>query len=298
MRGALFAPIAVGVAGCLDWLAPAIASAHPDGAEAGATTTWLSQAAEVAVLGAIGALYVTGHWQLRRRGATSVTTVRIVAFVSGLVVLAASLAPPVEGAAFASLAAHMTQHLLLVVVAAPLLAIGQPLVALSGLGSVGRRLARSAGRSFGLLIARPVIVWMLNASVLALWHTPRLFEAALGHAALHAAEHATLIGAATLFWAVLVEPAGRRMPAFGVVYLFAASLQCGAIGALMATSDAIWYPRQTPSAARGAALADQQLAGTLMWIPASGVYLCAAVVVLARSLSSPQGLSSRHDRAR
>jgi putative membrane protein len=272
--------------GLVDWIVPAVVSAHSGADEGDVARTWLRHGAEAAVLAATGALYVRGHRTLRRRGAGGATTVRALAFLSGLVVLAAALAPPVERLARVSFAAHMTQHLVLVVVAAPMLALGRPLIALAGAGSPGRRLARAAARVLTPLITRPAAVWLLNAGMLSLWHAPRLSEAALGSAMVHVVEHATLLGAATLFWAVLIEPAGVRVPAFGVVYLFAAALQCGALGALITTSDTAWYPFQTAPTARRSPLEDQHLAGALMWIPASAVYLGAALAVLARSLST------------
>jgi putative membrane protein len=274
--------------GLIDVVVPVVVSAH-SGSDAGdAGTSWVRHAAEVAALVAIGLLYVTGHRRLRRRRAGGATTIRAGLFIGGLVVLAATLAPPVERLARVSFAAHMTQHLLLIMVAAPMLALGRPLPTLAAAGEPGRRIARAGGRIVTPLVARPIAVWVLNAGIVMIWHIPALFESALESALVHALEHATLLGAATLFWAVLVESARARVPTFGVLYLFAAALQCGAIGALITLSDTAWYPVQTAITARWSPLEDQQLAGALMWIPGGSVYLVAALVVLARSLSVRQ----------
>jgi putative membrane protein len=271
--------------GLLDFIVPVFVSAHSSSEGGDTAMPWIRHGAEAAALVAIALLYVTGYRRLRWRRAGGVTTIRAGLFIGGLVVLGGTLAPPVERLASVSFAAHMTQHLLLIMVVAPMLALGRPLPTLAGAGEPGRRIAGAAGRIVTPLIARPIAVWLLNAGIVVIWHIPTLFEAALESALVHALEHATLLGSATLFWAVLVESARARVPAFGVLYLFAAALQCGAIGALVTLSDTAWYPVQTATTARWSPLEDQQLAGALMWVPGGSVYLVAALAVLARSLS-------------
>jgi putative membrane protein len=117
------------------------------------------------------------------------------------------------------------------------------------------------------------------------WHVPLPYTAALADPLLHAVEHLTLLGAGVLFWLVVVEPGVQvrfgSVPTAG--YLFASAMQCGVLGALLTLSGTLWYP-VAPSAASDP-LVDQQLAGVLMWVPASLVYLVATLLVLARPLS-------------
>jgi putative membrane protein len=122
--------------------------------------------------------------------------------------------------------------------------------------------------------------------VLWMWHVPRLYVAALADPLLHALEHITLLGAGVLFWLVVADPGSHSrlgsVPAAG--YLFAAAMQCGILGALLTLSSTPWYPG---ASAPNDPLGDQQLAGVLMWIPATLVYLVATLAVLARPLSRP-----------
>ena len=103
---------------------------------------------------------------------------------AGLATLVVAVSPPFDTRADASLPAHMVQHVLLTMVAAPLLA--------AGLGWLPR--------------LPPVVAWILFAATGWVVHFTGLFEAAAGHVGVHVAEHALLLGTAVLFWAVVVGP--------------------------------------------------------------------------------------------
>jgi putative membrane protein len=231
------------------------------------------------------AVYVTA-WRLSQRGnrRRSVGPWPAAGFTSGLITLAVGLAPPLDRLAAVSLAAHMIQHLLIVVVAAPLLAAGRPLVVLAAAGGPARAVVRWVAPLVRRLLERPLLVWILHAGVLWIWHAPRLYQAALGSDVVHVLEHLTLLLAAVLFWSVVVEPGAqaRLGPGAMVSYLFSTAMQSGVLGALLATSDTVWY-------SNSASLEDQQLAGALMWVPASIVYLAAGLRILAVSLTTVEG---------
>jgi hypothetical protein len=180
----------------------------------------------------------------------------------------------------------MAQHELLMVVAAPLMALSAPLVALLWAlpADLRRRVIAGATRrpiaaAWGALTAPPV-AWLLHAVALWVWHLPALYGAALEHEAVHAVQHLCFFGTAALFWWGLVH--GRYGPlGYGaaVLYLFATGLHSGVLGALLGFSPYIWYPAYaaTSEAWGLTPLEDQQLAGFLMWVPAGLVFALAGL---------------------
>lgn len=238
----------------------------------------------LAGLAALGALYAHGAWRLGARRRPSIARWRVASFLGGILAVAAALLPPLDHRAEASLAAHMVQHLLLLAVGAPLMALGRPMRVLGAAGPA-QAIVRRAAPLVRRLLDRPVHVWSMHTAVLWLWHVPGPYMAALHHPWLHALEHVTLLGAAVLFWLVVVEPGLQArlgsIPAAG--YLFATAMQCGVLGALLTLSETPWYPES--ASASSDPLVDQQLAGVLMWVPAGLVYLGATLAVLARPLS-------------
>jgi putative membrane protein len=236
----------------------------------------------------LGILYARGARRLAARpgAARALGRWRPAGFLGGATVLAVALGSPLHQAAEASLAAHMVQHLLLIVVAAPLLAWGRPLTVLAVTGTPVRAVVRRTAPLVRALLARPLLVWTAHVGVLWLWHLPRPYMAALADPVVHAVEHVTLLGTAVLFWLVVAEPdaAARQgwIPAAG--YLFAAAMQSTVLGALLTLSDSPWYP----AAATLEGLVDQQRAGVLMWVPGGLVYLGATLTVVARPLRTAE----------
>jgi putative membrane protein len=247
----------------------------------------MSETLPIAGLAVLGALYARGAWRLGLRGrpSRSVTRWRLATFWGGMLAVAAALLPPVDHLAENSLAGHMIQHLLLVAVGAPLMALGRPMVLLAMAGSPAREVARRIAPFVRRLLARPVQVWLGHTMVLWIWHVPGLYLAALADPMLHALEHVTLLGTGVLFWLVVVEPGIhlRLGSMTAASYLFAAAMQCGALGALMTLSTTPWYPEAVTTGSDP--LVDQHLAGVLMWVPATLVYLGGTLVVLARPLT-------------
>ena len=207
--------------------------------------------------------------------------------------LVVALVSPLDALSDGLLSAHMLQHVILIAVGPPLLALGRPEIAcFRGLpAQVRRGLARSpAWRALGNLFAaasRPLPATLMHGVALWLWHAPVLFEAAATSDVLHWLEHLFFFGTALLFWRGLVK-AGRS-PAKAVVGMAAALMTLvhgGFLSALITLSPAVLYP----TASRGAALwglsplDDQQLAGVIMWVPAGAAYLAAGLLLAARLL--------------
>jgi putative membrane protein len=193
----------------------------------------------------------------------------------------------------------MGQHLMLVVVAAPLLVFGlphaTPLWALPGAArrAIGIRLRRSRPiRSGWRILSKPLVVWALHTAALWVWHLPSLYQAALVDGVVHAAEHASFFGTAILFWwTVVVSGArGRLDRGVGVLYVFTMAMQSGLLGALMTFSPVPWYPIYGASVrAWGLTpIEDQQLAGLIMWIPTGLAYTAVALALFAAWLGDAE----------
>jgi putative membrane protein len=248
---------------------------------------------------AVGALvYGRGLRSLWRRGGRGrvVRPWRGWCFWGGLATLVIALVSPVDELGESLFFVHMVQHLLLIMVAAPLVVLGDPLfVSLWALPARWRRRIGRAWRSAPFLRAAWAVVslapvaWMLHVGGVWVWHLPALYELALGSESIHALEHATFFVTALLFWWVLFAPRGHRAGiGVKVAYLFAAMLQGAALGAALTFARHPWYSSYiaTTGAWGFTPLEDQQLAGLIMWIPAGLIYLAALVPLLGHALST------------
>lgn len=229
------------------------------------------------------------------------------AYGAGLLVVLLALVSPLDTQAQALFSAHMVQHLLLLLVAPPLLVAGAPLYvgfwALPGRRALGRwwrgspRVRAVAGR-----LLSPLPVWATNVAVLWFWHLPVTYDLAVQQEAVHVFEHASFLATAFLFWWLLFRHTGRRMDqGRGVIYVFTAGLQCSMLGAILTFSGKAWYSVHAPSTAAWGLtpLQDQQLAGLIMWIPGGLVYLGAAAVLFLQWIERPgsRARPTPHDRA-
>lgn len=254
--------------------------------------TWTFDPVLLTELVVVAVLYARGMARLRQRITGTSRTGRAVAFYAGLAVLAAALMSPIDAISSALFSGHMVQHLLLMVVAAPLLVLARPTAALiAGLPDGGReevrRLRAGPGRAVAHAVTRPVVVWTVGVLALWAWHMPSLYEAALSHEVLHIVEHASFLGAAVLFWSVVLGSGPRRGPAarpIAALLVFASGLQSTALGAVLLFASTPLYPVHGAGArAWGTTpLEDQQLAGALMWGPPAFLYLVTMGWLLVR----------------
>jgi putative membrane protein len=243
----------------------------------------------LAGLGYAGAVAI--RW--RRHHRLPVRRRHVAGFTAGLAVLAVALASPLDALAAQRFAPHMVQHLLLMLVAAPLVVSGRPSTVILAAVPPGRRrvLHRATStrgwRAVAAVLAHPIVVWALGTAVLWAWHLPALYELALRNDAVHAAEHATFLGTAALFWGLVIGAGRRRSPIGRPVALaltFATALASSALGAALTFAAAPLYPLQAARAAAAGVspLEDQQLAGVLMWVPPGFIYLVTMATLLVR----------------
>jgi cytochrome c oxidase assembly factor CtaG len=259
---------------------------------AAAMSRWTWEPFTIAALVLSAAMYVAGVLALWRRAGRGhgVRYWEAAAFVSGLLTLAIALLSPLAWVSEILFSAHMTQHEMLMLVAAPLLVIGQPLQAMLWVLPAAWReaWARFAGRratvAMWQALTGPLVVFLLHALALWLWHAPRLYEAALGHDGVHAVQHVSFVLTAALFWWGMVHGRyGRRGYGIAVLYVFLTAIHSSILGALMTIAPRVWYPAYVAAGAQWQvdALVDQQLAGLLMWVPSGVMFIIFGVGLFA-----------------
>lgn len=226
----------------------------------------------VAIAGSVGAI---GLYLVGRRSEHDQRW-RLVAFVVGVVTVCVAVVSPLHVAAERSLAWHMVQHVLLIGVSAPLIALAAPWPVLArglGLRAAGatRMLRRRAGFDVDRLrrLRSPLARWLVFVAIFWGWHSARLYSLAVEHEWVHTVEHVSFVVAALLVWSSVLGPsraAGNADPAVRVLVVFLLGLQGVLLSALMTFSPEPWYGVYVDSLGADA-LADQHLAGVLMWIP-------------------------------
>jgi cytochrome c oxidase assembly factor CtaG len=219
-------------------------------------------------------------------------------FAAGWLTLAGALVTPLHQAGERSFALHMIEHELIMLVAALLLVAARPgPVLLWAFPPAARRaLAVPARWPVWRTLANPFVATGIQAAVMILWHLPILFDLALRSEGWHAAQHLSFIASALLFWWAMLH--GRSGPYVAALCLFITSMIGGGLGALMALAASPWYAAYAALGLTPEGLtpvADQQLAGLIMWIPGGLWHLGAALLFLGRALmsSAPPGLHHR-----
>jgi putative membrane protein len=230
------------------------------------------------------ALYALGRRGQARRW-------REASFYAGVASVLVVLEPPFDGWADSSFTLHMTQHVVLMTVAPPLLVLGRPwprlwlAFSLHLRRAVGRGLAGSAvflrvGRTARL----PAVSLALMTVSLGLWHVPALYDAALRNQGLHVLEHLCFVGTSLLWWGSLLEtpPVRARIDHLHRAGWFAAALlPSWTLAVVLGFASTPLYGTYASLSHRAgglSALADQQLAAGVMWVPGSLAYTIAAVL--------------------
>ena len=201
------------------------------------------------------------------------------AFAGALLVLLGALNGPIHDLSDHSLfSVHMGQHLLLTLLFPPLFLAGvtegivAPLLRPAPVMWLARRLMH------------PIPAAGLFTAVLAFWHTPVFYEAAMRNHNLHIVQHLVFLATAVLLWWPILSPVAGlpRLPYLGqVVYLFIVGIPMTVVGALITLSDRLLYPfyAAAPRVSSLSPQADQQLGGLLMWVPGGLSFWIAMTVI-------------------
>jgi len=241
--------------------------------------------------------YLRGAWLLRRAGYPYLPAWRIASFALGLFALWFALASPLDTFSPFVLTAHMLQHMMLMMVAPPLILLGEPLI------PIVRGMPRFAAREFAgpilnwriaeriaLTLTNPVVALVLMGSVMFAWHVPGPYELAVRSSAWHQLEHAFFFFTSIIFWWPIVQPWPSRAqwPRWAMVpYLMIADLENTALSAILVFSDKILYPSYAagPSLFGFTPREDQAAAGAIMWVVGSLAFLVPAILIAIECLS-------------
>ncbi len=233
---------------------------------------WTFDPAVVSGLGAAAVLYVRADRRVRRvRGDRRLPLARRRQFLAGLAVVFIALESPIDTGSSTSFSVHMIQHLLLTMVAAPLLVLGAPVtLALLACSPTNRRRLSSALRHPPLrTISEPVVAWIVFFGVLWGSHFTGLFDASLRSDGVHAIEHMAYLVTAVLFWMPVVgrdpAPSGLSYPA-RILYLFFAMASMAFLGLALFSADRPLYPTYAAVEGAAKAIADQRMGGGIMWV--------------------------------
>jgi putative membrane protein len=238
----------------------------------------------------LGGFYTIGLMRLRARLSWRLPLAPVAAFIAGWLALVVAFHSPLDRIAEQRFWAHMVQHELLMVIAAPLLVLARPLAVMlwaipqKQRDTVAHVLRAPALRDGWVLISAPFAAWTIHAAALWIWHAPALFDAALQHTSFHVAQHMSFFGSALLFWWALIH--GRRASlrrGAALLYVLTTGMHNSSLGALLTFSSQPWYAIQTRSGSL-TPLEDQQLGGLLMWVAAGTVLLAIAAVLLIQWL--------------
>jgi putative membrane protein len=251
---------------------------------------WTFEPAVVVPLLLTAFFYAIGAIRLRMSANTAFGAAEFACFAAGWLTLVVALVSPLHPWGAVLFSAHMTQHELLMLVAAPLLVLGRPVIPFLWAmpRSVAQTFARwsrnEAWQQLWKTFTAPFIAWLIHAAVLWSWHVPFLFQATRHSELVHALQHASFLFSALLFWWAILH-GRRRAVGFGVavLYMFTTALHSGLLGALLTFTRTLWYPiyANTTQPWGLTPLQDQQLGGLIMWIPAGLVYVIAGLALFA-----------------
>ena len=236
---------------------------------------------------------------------------RTALFFLGLAALLAALASPIDSSASVSFTVHMVQHMLLTVVAPPLLMLGAPIrPLLRGIpavvrAAVVRPLARAhAVRALVHVLRHPLIAAALYVGGLYAWHVPALYDAALADARVHVLEHVWFFFSALLFWGVVIDPEpfratlgyGARLP----YLLVMGAAQNTVLGGILAFTTRPLYTAYAGITDTGLfgfdQVTDQRVGGAIMWVAGDFVFLAAASFAFFLWLAEEEEMQRRRER--
>ena len=247
---------------------------------------------------AIAFLYTRGAVRLQRRAPHRFGLSQLLAFYGGLIAILIALMSPLHAFAGWLLTVHMIQHLLLMMVAPPLILYGAPYVPLLfGLpkevlkDGVGPLLTWTVVRKIGRFVSHPIFCWSAFVFTNIGWHLPPLYELALRSPGWHEVEHLCFLGTALLFWWPVIQPWPwvTSTPRWAtILYLFLADFQNTALSAFLVFYERALYPTygRMPRIGGMTALEDQAAAGSIMWVAGSLFFLVPVGLITIQMLSS------------
>lgn len=226
------------------------------------------------------------------------SSARLWCWAGGLVALTVATAPTVEGWAASSFTGHMVQHLLMIVVAAPLLVLARPVATVLArwspqwLRSSVHRRASSWWRGVGPLFAPALFLATLYVT-----HLTGIYDAALGNRVVHDLEHAAYLTAAIALWAV-VTAGGRTGAPRRVGAVFGVIGGSALLGVVLLSASTPLVPTYARELGVNAALDDQRAAASLMWVGGMAITLPMLILSVWRWAAAEERIAQRSEAAR
>lgn len=239
--------------------------------------TWSIHPSTVMGLAVLAVLYA---WRARERGSEKPLGVsRRISFGAALLVIFGSLNGPIHDLSDTYLfSAHMVQHLLLTLLMPPLMIYGVP-------GWMLRPLLRNrAINAIARRFTRPIACFVIFNLVIASWHLPVLYNAAMANHSIHIMEHLMFMAAAVLMWWPISSqlPELPRLPYPGqMLYCFLMILPMSIVAVYISMADQVLYPAYAaaPRITSLSPLDDQLLGGLIMWVPGGVIFIIIMTVV-------------------
>lgn len=259
--------------------------------------SWTSAPGVVLALVLYLAIYLWRWHRSRTPGEPHPPSVwRLLAFLAGLLVLAAALISPIDRLGEQILAMHMVQHVLLLDIAPILLILGLTKVLLRPATRVIHRVEQRVG-----WLAAPLFAIVLYTAAMWVWHIPALYDAAAEHSAVHVLEHVTFMTAGLLYWWHLLSPVSTRLRREGttpIVYMVSTKVTVGFLGILLTFAPNAIFPYYTdqPTYWGLDADADQALAGAIMALEQAIVMGIVIVFLFVRMLAQSEREEQRAER--
>jgi cytochrome c oxidase assembly factor CtaG len=254
--------------------------------------------------------YTRGFWLVHHQMPVRYPLWRLVSFEAGLAMLVIVAASPLHSLDGSLLFLHMTEHLLLTMVAPPLILLGRPLVPLLRAlpprwlkPTISWMLASRIWRRISKVLTHPVFCWTAFVTALIVWHWPPYYQLSVRSEAWHIVQHACFLSSALLFWWPVINDRHRETdwPQWSLIpYLLTADIANTALSAVFIFSSHLIYPiyAEAPRWTVLSSLDDQALAGAIMWVPGSLAFVIPAVWLTLRLLDSPtRELQRLHARA-
>jgi putative membrane protein len=230
---------------------------------------------------AVTTLYMLGCGRLERAG-RGLPFKQKMWFHTGWLITALALVSPLCPLSVSLFAARAGQHMILTLLAAPLVVAGRPVEALAA--TIGVQAPRGPWKG-----QAPLLAAVAFAVLLWFWHAPAPYAATFSSAFVYWSMHVTVFGAALWLWHALLDSRNSSLIAKLAAGFFS-SAQMGFLGALITlAARAVFAPHALTTAAWGLSpLEDQQLGGIIMWIPGCLVFLVFALLALAPTLSEAE----------
>lgn len=286
---------------------PGAAAAHGEAVEApsfpGVLLAWSFDPLAIALISAAALVYLRAVREVNAAHPRSpVSRWRTAAFLGGLAAIAIALLSPIERYETALISVHMVQHMLLQLVAAPLLLLAAPVTLVLRVASPGVRgwLLSVLHSRLVRVATHPIIAWTAFVVVSWGWQFSPLYDLAAESTLVHYVQHAVYLGVAVLFWwpIVAVDPAPRKLAFPGRVAYVALSIpQNSFLGITLMNAQPSLYPHYFfqvrdwgPPFAE-----DLRIAGAIMWGMGAMVFVVALLLVLGAWMRSEDRRTQRHE---